>query len=401
MKLAISDYFSNKEKNKCSVDNAKLQNNCILFKNIKIHILPILIDCDNLTLASLKLPCDVESSHLVKESPLENVKLPIKNLKRKKEKSIKYQQIISFNSSCSAACAENVFSNEATKNDNTSLSITYESSLLANKVENIYCRNQKYPYTECDRYRVPDNKIKFNIEYTNYENDVIPFIEISNSLTKIIKDKSEYDLKYKEAIKNLLKNPIGRTGIIGKGLLKTYGENKFAFTVITKYKRSSSGAIEFSDIENAPNYEFLALKNQYFNNEWIIPNGYFENNDYFLSSLLKPLGNLILYKKSKVQFLQTLYYELFINPISVYNGYLDDYLNTDDAWIIAQAENYHHENDDVQLKLKKVINDNEMNSEQINFEWIDFRNNKIYSPHKMILNFTKKILCSNWYNKTS
>jgi ADP-ribose pyrophosphatase len=400
MKLAISDYFSKKEKGKCFEEKIQLKNSCILFKNMKIRILPILIDYNNLTVASLKLPCDIENLFLFKESPLENVKLPSRKSKKKKSKTKQFQ--IMSSGSSSAVCTENFTSNETTKNDISSLSSTLKaSSFLYNEIGNIYCRNQKYPLTECDRYPVPDNKIHFRIEYNEYENDIIPFIDLSNNLVKIIKNKNDIDLNYLESLKILLKNPIGRTGIIGKGLLKTFGANKFAFIVITKYKRSSSGAIEISENENMPNYEFLALKNKYFNNEWIIPNGYFENNDYFLNSLPKPLANHVLCKNAKVQFLEKLYYELFINPILVYNEYLDDYLNTDNAWILAYAENFHHESDDVQFKLNEAIDDSEMNPERIEFEWISFQNNKIYPPHKTILNSTKRILDSNWYNKTS
>ena len=390
MKSAISEYFSEKKRERvprCFEEDVKYHNSYLLYKNVKIHILPILLNYNDFTVASLKLPCDAENVYSIKEAPLENFQLPFKKPKKKKERldHLKRSRKI---------CSE--------LGPSENLSSSGENDFLS-FINNKYCRNNKYPNTNCDRFYVPDEKVQFKIEYKDYKRELIPFIEVSNNVLNVTKDKNKIQCTTENYLKfeNVPKNPVGRTGIIGRGVFKNFGPNKFAFLVVTKYKRTFCGSIEITNIsENTPNYQFLAYKSKIFNDEWAIPNGFSDNDDFFLSDLPRPLTSQILFNKLKTEYLHKLYGELFIDSFSVYDGYLDDYINTDDAWVHAKAENYHHENDEIQLKLNRAIRDKEMNPDNIQFEWIDFTNEKIYSPHEIILYFTKKHLDLKWYNKT-
>jgi ADP-ribose pyrophosphatase len=401
MKSAIAGYFSHKDSEKiikCSQENIPknliLNKNYIQFGNIKIHTLPIYVSPYNHTIASLKFPCEAAELYLDNESPLANIKLPIK-ISKPKNKTTRNKSSLEYKGQIRGE--ENVFMNAPSSHIDDTIDIDdfRRSSISSYYGEdlNIYCRNQKYPQTYIERYPVPEEKLKFDVKYREYENYLIPLIDISKDLivlnSNTYVDQSAF-LEYNESTANNSKNPVGRTGIIGKGLLKNYGANRFAFMVITKYKRSSSGAIKFGPRDSSPKFQFLAFKYKDFDNKWAIPGGSFDNDDFYLYGLPKSYSKNMILKKEKLEYLYNLYRELFISPLSVFSGYLDDYANTDDAWIEAVAENYHHESDDVPRKLMNALFDAEMNPDDIKFEWVDFKDKNIYLPHKIILFFTKK-----------
>lgn len=46
-----------------------------------------------------------------------------------------------------------------------------------------------------------------------------------------------------EIVQNAPQNPIGRTGVIGRGLLGRWGPNHAADPIVTRWKRDNSGKI--------------------------------------------------------------------------------------------------------------------------------------------------------------
>ena len=379
MKSAIAGYFSLKSK----YSQESLDNKCV-----KINILPIYINDENYTIATLKFPFNSDEIYDYNESPLANVKLPTKRFEKKKEKTLYDSRVI---------IGPNDYENNNKKTK--SPAILRKSSLDSyyDETKHKYCRNQKYPNSNIDRYPVPDDKIKFNISYKEYDNDLIPFIRNFCDQKKSLERLSYTE--YNEAINNKLKNPIGRTGMIGKGLLKHFGPNRYAFLLITKYKRTNADTVQMRKNENNPSYQFLAFKYKDFDGQKAIINGTFENDGYYLHGFPKPISKKVIKSKFKIDYLHKFYLKLFINPLTVYNGYLDDYLNTDDAWIDAIAENYHHESDDVPLDFSEALLDTEMNPDNIKLEWVDFNDETVYPPHKIILHYAKKNLDLDWYNK--
>ena len=67
----------------------------------------------------------------------------------------------------------------------------------------------------------------------------------------------------------MLRNPIGRTGITGRGLLGRFGPNHAADSIITRWEHDSSG--EILKINGKPVLEFIAIKRQDGNEVWAIP----------------------------------------------------------------------------------------------------------------------------------
>ena len=73
MKSAIAGYFSLKSK----YSQESLDNKCV-----KINILPIYINDENYTIATLKFPFNSDEIYDYNESPLANVKLPTKRFEK-------------------------------------------------------------------------------------------------------------------------------------------------------------------------------------------------------------------------------------------------------------------------------------------------------------------------------
>ena len=67
----------------------------------------------------------------------------------------------------------------------------------------------------------------------------------------------------------MLRNPIGRTGIIGRGLLGRFGPNHAADPIITRWEHDDSG--EIVKINGKPVLEFIAVKRQDATKAWAIP----------------------------------------------------------------------------------------------------------------------------------
>ena len=66
----------------------------------------------------------------------------------------------------------------------------------------------------------------------------------------------------------LPRNPIGRTGMVGRGLLGKWGPNHAADPIVTRWKRDSAGNKIFTN--GKPLLEFVAIKRKD-TGEWAIP----------------------------------------------------------------------------------------------------------------------------------
>lgn len=64
------------------------------------------------------------------------------------------------------------------------------------------------------------------------------------------------------------RNPIGRTGMTGRGLLGKWGPNHAADPVVTRWRKNSSGKTEMAD--GKPCLEFVAIKRRD-TGEWALP----------------------------------------------------------------------------------------------------------------------------------
>ena len=66
----------------------------------------------------------------------------------------------------------------------------------------------------------------------------------------------------------MCRNPVGRTGMVGRGLLRRWGPNHAADPIVTRWKRDGNGQVVM--VNGKPRLEFVAIKRKD-TGEWAIP----------------------------------------------------------------------------------------------------------------------------------
>jgi ADP-ribose pyrophosphatase len=111
-------------------------------------------------------------------------------------------------------------------------------------------------------------------------------------------------------------NPVGRTGIAGRGLLGKWGPNYAADPIITRFNRHT-GKLEMLAIQRRDN------------GQWAIPGGMVDKGEEVSRTLARELREEtgIVLDMGKGH--------------SIYRGYVDDPRNTDHAWMETTAKHLH------------------------------------------------------------
>ncbi|XP_041372305.1 transient receptor potential cation channel subfamily M member-like 2 [Gigantopelta aegis] len=229
-------------------------------------------------------------------------------------------------------------------------------------------RQQIYPGSTIHRFPVPDEKVLWEISFPEYDpvrytSDFIINKSWADPLDLLAlpqKERSQitfnaYDTRFNVNRKSNLDkgyqvkdglplNPIGRTGLIGRGVLGRWGPNHAGDPVVTRWKLDSSGNKVLQD--NKPMLEFVAVKRSD-NKEWAIPGGICEPGENAWNVLRtdfteESLGSLMDDPEEKKRI------EDKLNTLSksgdlVFKGYADDPRNTDNAWLETHVFSYHDE----------------------------------------------------------
>lgn len=120
----------------------------------------------------------------------------------------------------------------------------------------IMCRNNVYPRSNVTRFSVPDDLVFWNVPYESYcptcytaphingqmwADEPLPFgvkWNHNDGLVNRVSFHGEYKIK-----NGLPQNPIGRTGLCGRGLLGRWGPNHAADPIVTRWKRDENGEV--------------------------------------------------------------------------------------------------------------------------------------------------------------
>jgi ADP-ribose pyrophosphatase len=112
------------------------------------------------------------------------------------------------------------------------------------------------------------------------------------------------------------RNPIGRTGIEGRGLLGKWGPNYAADPIITRIN-SETGCIELLAVQRKDN------------GQWAIPGGMVDKGEEVTRTLARELR-----EETGVELEMS-------RGVLTYQGYVDDPRNTDHAWMETTARHLH------------------------------------------------------------
>lgn len=279
------------------------------------------------------------------------------------------------------------------------------------------CRQGIYPLSNIKRFDVPEDKVPWSTEFSNYDpvSYTAPGIQNKPWADPAIENES-FNPKWNTLDgenKNLSKsnitrnhnssflgdinrqsftgdysvnengyplNPIGRSGIIGRGLLGRWGPNHAADPIVTRWKRNGTGALEIDKNTEKPILQFVAIQRQD-SSEWAIPGGMVDPGETvsttvmreFMEEAMNSLDTSNNGNESLTDSIKT----FFQKGDQVFKGYVDDPRNTDNAWMETVAINFHDENGDTVGQLKLMAGD-----DASNVRWMDInRNLNLYANH--------------------
>ncbi|MRR33792.1 NUDIX domain-containing protein [bacterium] len=191
-------------------------------------------------------------------------------------------------------------------------------------------RNERPPeYPE--RFPVPDELVSWETDYPGYRPPyyVSPVVLANDStlnpkgwadpedislLEEMPIESMSGSLTHDEAGRPL--NPVGRTGMAGRGLLGKWGPNYAADPLITRISRTS-GTIEMLAVQRKDN------------GQWAIPGGMVDKGEEVTRTLSRELreetGVTLDMDKGRI----------------IYRGYIDDPRNTDHSWMETTAKHLH------------------------------------------------------------
>jgi 8-oxo-dGTP pyrophosphatase MutT (NUDIX family) len=145
--------------------------------------------------------------------------------------------------------------------------------------------------------------------------------EMTPALAFEISQRRSHALKVGGTVKmvdGMPRNPIGRTGLTGRGLLGKYGPNEAADALVTRFNKN--GVLEMISVKRKDN------------GQWAIPGGMVMPDENPRFTAIRELFEEAIYKgesdsNDKLKaFLRT-------GRAAVYIGYVDDPRNTDIAWM--------------------------------------------------------------------
>lgn len=166
------------------------------------------------------------------------------------------------------------------------------------------------------------------------------------------------------------KNPIGRTGIRGRGALMRYGPNKEIMAIATRWRKANNNRPIY--VEGRKLLEFINAKDKLTGSS-IIPGDTILGDESKYSVVCRTFMEIVFEDKEvekgfnftqddMTKFFCTFASKTLINysgatndavfqdygfkPTMIYRGYIDDPRNTDNAWVEAEIWNFHYDEHD-------------------------------------------------------
>uniref|UniRef100_A0A8I3PHN0 Transient receptor potential cation channel subfamily M member 2 n=1 Tax=Canis lupus familiaris TaxID=9615 RepID=A0A8I3PHN0_CANLF len=227
----------------------------------------------------------------------------------------------------------------------------------AGDTHHVNARHLLYPNSHVTRFPVPNEKVPWETDFLIYDppfytddrkdkglvdpvgNALEPLAGITYNAVDGPIDRRSFHGVY--AVQDGLPlNPMGRTGLRGRGSLSCFGPNHTLQPVITRWRRNQDGAICRKSIKKM--LEVLVVKHPV-SESWALPGGSREPGEILPRKLKQVLRR---------EFWSP-FQNLLIQGTEVYKGYVDDPRNTDNAWIETVAISIHFP-DQSDMDLKRL-----------------------------------------------
>ncbi|UJR27686.1 hypothetical protein I4U23_008964 [Adineta vaga] len=264
-------------------------------------------------------------------------------------------------------------------------------------------RSSPYPtYRNLIRTAVNDSQVPWSYEWLDYQPITFTANEVHinsgadpdllkmsssislhfNTIDGAIDRRSVYQPYGIDIQNGLPLNPIGRTGLQGRGILLRWGANVYHYIMICRWKRDVHGRMLVHSSNGKKILEILLE----------IQADSHETNDLILTGGLRMLGS-----RFPPQLQDRLKHQLFQqNPIPWKGAYFDDARNTDNAWIELSIEyilddDYHHH---LTSGIPSLHEEQLCHLEQPRFIWKDVHNTINIGPrthYRLIRNLAYKL----------
>lgn len=140
------------------------------------------------------------------------------------------------------------------------LIVMSKAASFTGTILNRTCRNNIYPKCDVKRFPVPDEYVQWSVAFSEYQPITYTAPHITNQVWADPDIKSSefkpkwwqidgkvnrcsFEGMYKIDNNGCPLNPIGRTGLRGRGLLGRWGPNHAADPIVTRWKRDAQGQI--------------------------------------------------------------------------------------------------------------------------------------------------------------
>lgn len=288
----------------------------------------------------------------------------------------------------------------------------------------VKCRGNIYPRSNIARLQVPDEKVDWNVDWPDYnpisytaphlinseklppwadqETVGVGFNPKWNDIDGKINRKSHMGIY--EVVKNIPRNPKGRTGIQGRGCLGRWGPNHAADPIVTRWKREKDDKGSLIQVCNdettLPILQFVAIKRKDCG-EWAIPGGMVDPGEDYTSTLLREFLEEALNiddcsdveeRRNIVNQVSRFFRDIAVRHM-IHSGYVDDPRNTDNAWMETMAVNFHQSSESPDECLPPL----KAGSDAALAEWVDICKSKdFYANHSELLHGVASLRCAHW-----
>ncbi|XP_051878375.1 ADP-ribose pyrophosphatase, mitochondrial-like isoform X2 [Pristis pectinata] len=281
----------------------------------------------------------------------------------------------------------------------------------------VKARSSPYPGSQVKRFPVHDDNVSWSREWAEYdpvdytaecvkagpewadpdfrESDQLKHAPRFNELDGRI-DRRSYLGVYELDKDNLPRNPMGRTGMISRGLLGKWGPNHAADPIVTRWKREGGEKV-IHKLSGKPILQFISIKRKDCG-QWAIPGGMVDAGEHPSTTLKREFGeealNSLRIPRCEKDRIRKQFQAIFSkeNAVKIYAGYVDDPRNTDSAWIETVAVNFHDDTGNSVGDLNLHAGDD---AEDV--QWCDIdKNLQLYASHLQFLKSVTELWGGHW-----
>ncbi|CAD5212062.1 unnamed protein product [Bursaphelenchus okinawaensis] len=219
-----------------------------------------------------------------------------------------------------------------------------KARILASRTMSIHrkCLTTDKPYLKSDnvfRFKVPEDKVKWDVKFDDYRpveytdpstegkpwadgpiNKNMKFNDIDGDIDR----RSKMGV-YKFDDDDRPLNPVGRTGLRGRGILGKWGPNHAGDPIVSRFK---DGKLQFIGIKRGDT------------GEWALPGGMVDPGETATSTAKREFTEEALDNVEDKNL-----DDLFNSGKVLYEGYVDDHRNTDNSWMETTVINFHDDKD--------------------------------------------------------